>query len=1160
MNLFKLLPSGSKRSPRSLVLASGLFDAAYYRMANPDLARAGIDPLDHYLDIGWREGRQPSAEFDAQAYLEAYPDVAAANLNPLLHWIVFGQAEGRARSKSALARKRQERSLVISSGLFDAEYYRASNPDVAGAGINPLDHYLDIGWREGRQPSAKSDARAYLEANPDGAAAGLKPPLHSIVLGQAEGRVRSKSELARKGQERSLVASSGLFDAEFYRASNPEVAEAGIDPLDHYLDIGWREGRQPSTEFDAQAYLEANPDVAAANLNPLLHWIVFGQAEGRARSKSALVRKRQERSLVVSSGLFDAEFYRVCNPKVAGAGIDPLDHYLDIGWREGRQPSAEFDAQAYLEANPDVEAANLNPLLHWIVFGQAEGRPLPACTLARSQRAAALDRIVASGWFDSSFYMQQAPALEGTAIDPALHYLIEGYKSFLEPSPKLSMKAYLGHWPSSRIRGSNPLLDFIAHGCPVSDALPNSEKVWRRAQGDLLQPLDLLRHDIMAATAYGSRFNTTTGEAKSAFDNAVSKLKSCQPLTARSDQALVAIIANVSGEAAILLDCLDSIVTHETRFRLNIVLIDARHHDGDRSDLDLLDLPAVPWLDVVGPDDAELQRHLDTSRPDFIVYLGTALRLADRCLDRLIESFDAFPDADIIVPRVLRVERSKAGCEPSFIGEAQANAPDACYVRDVPLDQEMIHVAVKVAAWTKYRNFSKSVIRRDEVFLQSDSKIFCFYQPLAALLQVPFPPRRRDVERPQPDDMPRWQTNEPAVHSQRSRLLVLDALTPTPDKDSGSFITAEMLKAFRELDIDVTFFATHSPEWDADYVSSLQGAGIRCLYAPYFNSVEQIVQTYAFDYVLAYRVTVLHPHLAVIRRHAALARVIFHNVDLHYLRLEREARLTASVASQIEASHLQTMELEMFARADCSIVHTPVEKSLVMKQAPLHNIVEFPYIAAVRRSNAAFEARHDIMFLGGYAHSPNVDAVKFFTDNVWPLLVDKLPKKARFLIVGASPPASVKALADDRIVVTGLVPDLKHWFDQAKVSVAPLRYGAGIKGKLIQSLAHGVPSVATSIAAEGIGVDDGRHVIVADDAEAIAVATLELYQQKERWLRMQEEGYSFVEQNFSWLRGLEICREVLKVADTTWLAREKIRRERLIQSILEEEGHRFSGS
>ena len=153
-----------------------------------------------------------------------------------------------------------------------------------------------------------------------------------------------------------------------------------------------------------------------------------------------------------------------------------------------------------------------------------------------------------------------------------------------------------------------------------------------------------------------------------------------------------------------------------------------------------------------------------------------------------------------------------------------------------------------------------------------------------------------------------------------------------------------------------------------------------------------------------------------------------------------------------------------------------MEKAIIEEQLPDAPIMEFPYIAKVRRSEVPFENRRDIMFLGGYAHPPNVDGVEFFVSQVWPLLLRELPADVRFLVVGANPPAQLRSLACDRILVTGQVADLGPYFDRSRVFVAPLRYGAGIKGKIVQSMAYGLPSVTSSIGAEGMRLTSGEQI------------------------------------------------------------------------------------
>ena len=157
------------------------------------------------------------------------------------------------------------------------------------------------------------------------------------------------------------------FDAGHYLAANPDVAAAGVDPFEHFMGGGWREGRDPSPLFGVADYLIANPDVAAAGINPLEHFVRTGRAEGRPL-------RHPSRSPAVRDA-FDADYYLSANLDVAEAGADPFEHFMESGWREGRDPSPAFSIGGYLSANPDVAAAGINPLAHHVLAGRAEGRP-----------------------------------------------------------------------------------------------------------------------------------------------------------------------------------------------------------------------------------------------------------------------------------------------------------------------------------------------------------------------------------------------------------------------------------------------------------------------------------------------------------------------------------------------------------------------------------------------------------------------------------------------------------------------------------------------------------------------------------------------------------------------------------------------------------------
>ncbi len=302
---FFVSPTTSNGASISLIDQPGipapdlLFDRAYYLSRNPDVATAGIDPYQHFLAHGWKEGRDPSSLFSTSYYLAHNPDVAAVGIDPLLHFESYGWHEGRNPD-----------------ALFDTNYYLAQNPDVAKAGVDPLLHFQASGAQEGRDPSLVFSDAKYLAANPDVAAAGVDPLAHYLAYGQSEGRMAFLSG--------GTAAADPLVDAAYYDKQLgatliPTDAAGQRQAAASYDATGWQKGLNPDAFFDTAYYLSHNPDVAAAHL-------------------------------------------------------DPLQHYEQFGWHEGRDPSAQFSTAKYLAAYSDVKAAGVDPLLHYVEYGKGEGR------------------------------------------------------------------------------------------------------------------------------------------------------------------------------------------------------------------------------------------------------------------------------------------------------------------------------------------------------------------------------------------------------------------------------------------------------------------------------------------------------------------------------------------------------------------------------------------------------------------------------------------------------------------------------------------------------------------------------------------------------------------------------------------------------------------
>lgn len=346
----------------------------------------------------------------------------------------------------------------------------------------------------------------------------------------------------------------------------------------------------------------------------------------------------------------------------------------------------------------------------------------------------------------------------------------------------------------------------------------------------------------------------------------------------------------------------------------------------------------------------------------------------------------------------------------------------------------------------------------------------------------------------------------------KCRVLVLDHCTPTPDQDAGSVTVFNLLLLLREMDFQVTFIPEDNFHYMPEYTTALQRAGVEVLYAPYITSVEQHLEECGDRYNLAFlfRPGVVERHLKVLHKRCPNAKVLYHTVDLHFLRMSREAELQADKATKKAADEMQQRELSAIGSADASIVHSTAELEILRPLVPEAKLHVFPLILDVQGARKSYQERKDIVFVGGYQHTPNVDAVKYFVKEVMPLLRKELPG-VRFYAVGSKAPAEIKALASEDVIITGFVEELTPFLDKMRVSVAPLRYGSGIKGKIGTAMAVGLPVVATSLAAEGMSLTDGDNILVADDAEALADTLVRIYRDEALWSRISENGIVFAE-------------------------------------------------
>jgi len=233
-------------------------------------------------------------------------------------------------------------------------------------------------------------------------------------------------------------------------------------------------------------------------------------------------------------------------------------------------------------------------------------------------------------------------------------------------------------------------------------------------------------------------------------------------------------------------------------------------------------------------------------------------------------------------------------------------------------------------------------------------------------------------------------------------------------------------------------------------------------------------------------------------------KVIYDTIDLHHLRMSRQASLE-NKDDPFQAKMMRELEFSMIKKSDVTILTSPAEAEFLQKENESSKIAILPNIHTLSENIEGFEKRKNMLFLGAFQHEPNVDAAQYLVHEIWPHIKTSLPD-AKLYLVGSNPDAKIKKLASDDVIVTGFVRNLEPYYTQFKLMLAPLRFGAGVKGKITQSLAMGLPVITTSVGAEGINVNGGENCMIADGPEDFAKNAIDVYSDEKLWSLLSENG------------------------------------------------------
>ena len=351
----------------------------------------------------------------------------------------------------------------------------------------------------------------------------------------------------------------------------------------------------------------------------------------------------------------------------------------------------------------------------------------------------------------------------------------------------------------------------------------------------------------------------------------------------------------------------------------------------------------------------------------------------------------------------------------------------------------------------------------------------------------------------------------------RPVVLVIDHYVPQPDRDAGSRTMVAFIKSLLDAGCVVKFWPENL--WlDPDYGPLLMKMGVELINGPRgLGGLKAYVEEWGdeFDAILVSRPDVAEKFIDQARK--TRARLVYYGHDLHFNRMRQEAEKFGDKSMQAKADNMLNLERKIWREVDVSLYPSQEEAQVAMALEPKCDVrAILPYAYEAFGADQTARAREGLLFVAGFAHPPNVDAAIWLVSEVLPLVREQVPD-VQLWLVGANPTAEVLALADKGVHVTGYVTDdqLQAFYEAARVAVVPLRFGAGVKSKVVEALKCGLPLVTTSVGAQGLeGV--GQVACVQDDPAHLASDICMLLHDDDVWRKQSRAGASYAAERFSY--------------------------------------------
>jgi GT2 family glycosyltransferase len=643
-----------------------------------------------------------------------------------------------------------------------------------------------------------------------------------------------------------------------------------------------------------------------------------------------------------------------------------------------------------------------------------------------------------------------------------------------------------------------------------------------------------------------------------------------------ADEPLVSIVVPVHGHYAITRRCLAALAYAPTRVPFELIVVDDGSPDATAEFL-AIEAPGV-----------RVERHAfargfnqacctgaAASRGRFIVLLNNDTEPCARWLEELLDPFERWPDTGLVGAQLIHPDGrlQEAGGivwgngEPWNYGRGgNPYDPRYAYARQIDYASGAA-LAIQRSLWNQVGGFSPEFSPAyfedtDLAFKVRQAGFTVRYAPLCRVIHHEGVSNGTDTD--SSSGLKRYQalhdplfrskwaeafegSSEPDLQEAErikdrgivGRALFIDHETPRPDRDAGSHAALVEMELVQALGWKISFFPANLA-WLGGYSEDLQRRGIEVLHAPFVLSLDQLLRERGdeFDLIYLTRYTVATAALPLITEHAPRARRLFCNADLHHLRELRAARAAGLQGEEQERAlaavrEVRRLETAAMRQMDLTFSYSEVERAVIEAETQGEvATAACPWVVEGPGAPAPLEGRQGLAFLGSYNHPPNREAVGSFLEQVWPGLRERSPALRLHLYGSHLPPDLARAWAAiPGVVVAGWVADPASVYARHRIFVAPLRSGAGLKGKVVAAAAHGIPQVLSPLAAEATGLRDGQEVAVARGPEQWIEAILRLEADEAAWRAMSEAAFSYAARTWSRARGLQLMAEALQQLD-----------------------------